>query len=302
MSTGKEQQDENDKGKQKNLIGTKSAINENSSPDIPTTAGADLEQNDLNGIDANTCTPEQSSKEVCEVQCTDAEAFALLAAAAPKVGLESLVRDWGDIKTQTIKLTAISVSHWMDKCLVKLEETVTLAEGFHVVGDTASEALFRQVFAHLLKLYLATEKRMKQGELEQKEVVRLRPRPPPFHDSSLYERQKQDVSQSAIHQDQQQQQMKRGKESEMLRRCLASRAATAESQMRMDLANGRSIDDSVKLNFPSRAINAKNKVTLNLKLPFSKSSMEFECFVYACSLRTLFAFLMVSLAGSTPTA
>jgi hypothetical protein len=267
MSTGKEQQDENEKGKQQDLIGTKSAKNENSSSDVPTTAGADLEKNDLNGIDANTCTPEQSSKEVCEVQCTDAEAFALLAAAAPKVGLESLVRDWGDIKTQTIKLTATSVSDWMDKCLVRLEETVTLAEGFHVVGDTASEALFRQVFAHLLKLYLATEKRMKQGELAQKEVVRLRPRPPPFHDSSLYERQKQDVSQSAIHLDQQQQQMKRGKESEILRRCLASRAETAESQMRMDLANGRSIDDSVKFNFPSRAISAKNKVTLNLKLP-----------------------------------
>ena len=267
MSTGKEQQDENEKGKQKDLIGTKSAKNENSSSDVPTAAGADLEKNDLNGIDANTCTPEQGSKEVCEVQCTDAEAFALLAAAAPKVGLESLVRDWGDIKTQTIKLTATSVSHWMDKCLLKLEETVTLAEGFHVVGDPASEALFRQVFAHLLKLYLMTEKRMKQDELAQKEVVRLRPRPPPFHDSSLYERQKQDVSQSAIYQDQQQQQMKRGKESDMLRRCLASRAETAESQMRMDLANGRSIDDSVKFNFPSRAISAKNKVTLNLKLP-----------------------------------
>ena len=103
MSTGKEQQDVNDKGKQKDRMGAKSAINENSSSDVPTTAGADLEKNDLNGIDANTCTPEQCSKEVCEVQCTDAEAFALLAAAAPKVGLESLVRDWGDIKTQTIK-------------------------------------------------------------------------------------------------------------------------------------------------------------------------------------------------------
>ena len=45
---------------------------------------------------------------------------------AEKAGIRALVLEWGDTKTESMKLGAASAPLWMEKCLAKLEETLTM--------------------------------------------------------------------------------------------------------------------------------------------------------------------------------
>ena len=45
---------------------------------------------------------------------------------AQKAGISGLLSEWGDPETEKSKLDAVSAPKWMEKCLVKLEETLTM--------------------------------------------------------------------------------------------------------------------------------------------------------------------------------
>ena len=177
-----------------------------------------------------------------------AQAFTLNDADAEKAGLTALLLDWGDIQHDKIKLDSTSARLWMKRCMAKLEETLTMAESFHEVGDTTSESVFRRGFANLLKLFYRTEAVVKQGALAADRI------PPGSKAGKSKQPQPQRVGQQAHLNDE-------------LNDFIAGRASEAESNLQKDL-HRRSINDSVDKNFPSRV--AKVPVRLHeIDLPDS---------------------------------
>ncbi len=177
-----------------------------------------------------------------------AHGFMLNDADAEKAGVTALLLDWGDVQQDKIKLDSTSAPLWMEQCMAKLEETLTMAESFHEVGDTASEGVFRRGFASLLKLFYRTEAVVKKGALAAGQI------PPGSNIGKSKQPQPQRVGQKAhLH--------------EELNNFIAGRASEAQSNLQKDL-HRRSINDSVDQNFPSRV--AKVSVRLHeIDLPDS---------------------------------
>jgi len=161
------------------------------------------------------------------------EVFAMDLDAVITTGLAPLLHEWGDVKENSMKLTVASAPIWMGKCLLRLEETLTLAESFHEAGDSVTESLFRTAFANLLKLFYDTETRLKASDCESENARDQRHDTEFVHPAPL-QLQKLNMA---------------GGE---LRAWLSSKAEVIEATLDKEVGKGRSIQQTVGLHFPSR--------------------------------------------------
>jgi len=177
---------------------------------------------------------ENRARDVEEEQtCASDEGFAMDLNAVIKTGLAPLLHEWGDVKDNSMKLTVTSAPIWMGKCLLRLEETLTLAESFHEAGDSVTESLFRTAFANLLKLFYATETRVKASDCES-EIARDQQHDTEFAHPASLQLQKLNMA---------------GGE---LSAWLCSKAEIIEAKLDKEVGKGRSIQQTVGLHFPSR--------------------------------------------------
>ena len=202
---------------------------------------ASTEDGVCENVSASISLPKASEVETQQQneQQSDMPIFALSALDVDMAGLGALLQEWGDVKTQKMALTASSAPLWIDKCLVKLDETLTLAESFHAASNKDHENVFRNAFANLLKLYYATQKRVQRGDVA------------PEQDK----RQSSDRAHTSPDKQQRQLQSPRldqgpGRE---LSDFLSWKAQEVEAKLQEDLRKGKSIDESVRLHFPSRS-------------------------------------------------
>jgi tetratricopeptide (TPR) repeat protein/CRP-like cAMP-binding protein len=178
--------------------------------------------------------------------------FALSSREVDMAGYGALLHEWGDLQAKNMKLTASSAPLWMDKCLVKLDETLTLAESFHAAGKQDEENMFRSAFANLLQLFYATEKRVERGDV----APESRMHSVQNADMALSSPVKQESQRSSTQLDQ-------GASLE-LSDFVSSRAHEVEAKLQEDLRNGRSLDESFRLHCSSCSSSTTSKVKLRL--------------------------------------
>jgi len=209
---------------QKSTEASKGGCNVTASISQPPASGDESQQQNLVGA--------QKSEEL---------RFALSSREVDMAGYGALLHEWGDLQAKNMKLTASSAPLWMDKCLAKLDETLTLAESFHAAGKQDEENVFRSAFANLLQLFYATEKRVERGDVAPESRMHS------FQnaDIALSSPAKQESKRSSTQLDQ-------GASLE-LSDFVSSRAHGVEAKLQEDLRKGRSFDESFRLHCSSRS-------------------------------------------------
>ena len=188
-------------------------------------------------VERSARTEERTSQED-NIEHAPAQAFGISALDASKTGLGVLLEEWGDVWTQKRILTSTSAPAWMDKCLVKLDQTLTMAESFHAEGKKEEETLFRNAFASLLKLYYSMENLEQRDDVSKRLTHEQRGAPISSKSSTSTEQEHLPMQ----HPD--------TRVTGELAAWLTSRAEEVEAKLKNDLRKGKSINESVSTNFP----------------------------------------------------
>lgn len=249
-------QDENVIDKSHSLPAPPDEVSEPTSHGESSQKGTDASKGDCN-VTASISQPPASEDEnqqqnLMGAQNSEALRFALSSREVDMAGYGALLHEWGDLQANNTKLTASTAPLWMDKCLVKLDETLTLAESFHAAGKQDEENVFRSAFANLLRLFYATEKRVERGDIAP--------------ERSMHSVQNADIAHSSPVKQQSQRsstQLDQGAILE-LSDFVSSRAHGVEAKLQEDLRKGRSFDESFRLHCSSRSSSTASKVNLRL--------------------------------------